>query len=219
MTGWLFDFSTRRHDYELEAAVDVQAELADDLEGDELRVARHLMTRWATESPGLTEKLRQVEGMSRSEKRKEADGAFDALGLETPSDRRAREAVERACDGARRLAASRPVMTCAICGAAPLTATGLPDPNLAVVRRWHCPAHEHLAEDGDFDPLPSGIALDMRQLPDPDEVEAEARRDERLQQAQAERDEQRRLRGLERAEVERRREEQSERELFGGRPG
>src|SRR5215211_5610393 len=118
MNGWLDGFPVRSRDYELRVAVDVQAELADDLEGDELRVARHLLGEWATEPGGLTAKLRQVEGMRAEERREVAAAAYRGLGVETPSERAERERIESLP------VPHRPLLECAVCGTPPRDSLG-----------------------------------------------------------------------------------------------
>jgi hypothetical protein len=209
MSGWLDDFPVRPRDYELEAAVDAQAELADDLEGDELRVARRLLGEWATESGGLTAKLREVEGMTRAEKRWEVAAAYHALGLETPEERLERESYTPI------IREYPPLPTCHVCGDFPRDNMGHPDPNFARVKRWHCKAHEHLAEPGDMDPAPPPQFDPSIPFTD-GEIERMRREDERLAKARAARNEERLVRIREQQEVRRVEAERFEREVTGG---
>jgi hypothetical protein len=95
----------------------------------------------------------------------------------------------------------RPTPTCPACGRYPTDPGGMPSANIAPVRRWWCPEHEHLAEPGDMDAPALPITAGMQLLPDEAEIERERRRDERLQRAQAERNEQRRIRAREKEEA------------------
>ena len=59
--------------------------------------------------------------------------------------------------------------TCAAkgCNAVPMRFGAFYNP---VVRRWHCPAHEHLAEPGDLEPRGSGLKLSPSGVPIPDDL-------------------------------------------------
>src|SRR5215204_4384791 len=122
MSSSWFDFSGPRSvDYEIEAAIDAGADLAADLEGDELRAARRLLSDWASTPGGLSTKLRQLDKMTADEKQREVAAAFHAIGKEAPAERRARLAAEAQFAEAqfevRAREARRPLMKCVVCGA------------------------------------------------------------------------------------------------------
>jgi hypothetical protein len=110
-----------------------------------------------------------------------------------------------------------PPPACPTCGTPPLTAQGFPDLNIAPVRRWWCPEHRDQAAPGDLDPPSSGIRADMTPIPSDAEVERDSRADARRAEEDRQRREERALRAREAREVARLRDEQRERELFGGR--
>jgi hypothetical protein len=114
-----------------------------------------------------------VEQAGPAERRELLNRCRVAAGLQTVEDVEAHEKFL----AANRALRPRPPLRCAVCGVHPTGPGGMPDPNIAAVQRWHCPAHISQAEPGDMDPPPSRIGLDMRYI-DPAEAEAERRRDE-----------------------------------------
>lgn len=70
-----------------------------------------------------------------------------------------------------------PLPECAICHCRPTDPTGMPVANPPRVRRWHCAAHEHLAQPGDLEPSPLPVDAHFGYV-DPDEVAREKRADQ-----------------------------------------
>jgi hypothetical protein len=123
--------------------------------------------------------------MSGAERRALLDRFRKRAGLDTTTDIDARRRFEAANRNARLIAAQEsPWQICAepTCNEIPINELGAPIPVDA--RRWWCPAHRHLADEGDMLPRPIGlrIAPSGAIVPvDPDEearglVAAESRR-------------------------------------------
>ena len=129
------------------------------------------------------ELLDRIERADPAERRSMLDRARVSAGLLNTKDERDHRAFV-ATNGRLRV---RPPQQCAVCGTVPTRPDGLPDMNVARVRRWHCPTHEHLAEPGDFDSLLSGVRPDMTPIPDPDELAREQRADEQRAEQQRQR--------------------------------
>ena len=141
--------------------------------------------------------------------------AYRAVGVETPDDRRDRATFEANQAAAQlRRPPYYPVCAAVSCERHPTDTAGMPM-EVSRVRRWFCPDHERLAQAGDLEPLELPVDAHMRYV-DPDEVERERRRDERIQREQRDRNERRALVAREEAEVRKIREAQVSRELLGG---
>lgn len=160
------------------------------LEGEERTVAAQLLLDASIDSEIATigDLVDRIERLDPAGRRRLLDRTREAAGLVSASDV---EALERFTAANEQLARRPrpPLPRCPICNVTPTTAEGFPDPMAAAgVKRWHCEEHRDQAAPGDLDPPPSGIGLDMRFIPDPDEVERGRHEDER----RAERDRQRR---------------------------
>jgi hypothetical protein len=169
---------------------DARAEFEDPTER---RVARALILNWATTGDGLAANLARVRRTSPQERHDLWARACRAVGVETPDERRERESYTPL------IREYPPLPTCHVCGDFPRDNMGHPDPNFARVKRWHCSAHEHLADPGDMNPPPPP-QFDPSVPFTPEEIERMKRQDARIQQAQRERNEQRKLRARELAE-------------------
>ena len=93
-----------------------------------------------------------VDSLDADDRRLFIDACRKSAGLRTATEIDARRAYELA--NAANQARGNPMLPyCAHCNAVPLTETG----SLAETRavRWHCPAHEHLAEPGDLEDRPA----------------------------------------------------------------
>ena len=192
------------------------------LEGDKAAVAREIAQR--AQLGGLRtagELIDRLEATSKAERRQLLDSARQAVGLERSEKIDDREAFEGAQRVARlrasgRDAAGRLFTGCAAegCRALPSDpATGLPVP--VADRRWWCPEHRHLAEPEDHLPPEdvTTIGPHFEEISAPSIQRAEAARDEERRRADRRRAEEGTHEARERAEVERLRNEQFEREL------
>jgi hypothetical protein len=56
-------------------------------------------------------------------------------------------------------AGAPPLQRCAVADCATIPTNGLGIPTTLDIRRWHCPAHEHLALPGDMQPHGSGLRI------------------------------------------------------------
>jgi hypothetical protein len=162
-----------------ESVVDV---LCDDLraiEDPESRAVTRAVLQEAAENGTRTvgQVIDGLEAMSQSERREVLDRARVELGLDTVAETIAHQRFVDANEAARRRATRRRAPACPVCGRTPTGVGGMPA-EVPVVKRWHCPDHEHLAAPGDMDPPQLPVDMLMRYV-DPDEVEREQREDER----------------------------------------
>jgi hypothetical protein len=127
------------------------------------------------------ELLDHLAQMTQPQRRKLHNRARVQNGLETVEDVEAHARFEAANETARRRAAARPIPSCVIWGRHPTGPGGMPE-EVPPARRWHCAAHEHLAQPDEMEPPPLPISFATMTEHNPDEIEREQREDERRQQ-------------------------------------
>ena len=126
------------------------------LDGDDRAVARRIAI--AAQLDGMRsagELIDHLAELSPGERRGILDRARAEVGL--PSTAEVEAAQPKPLEVRRVNGASGfPECAAAECTAAPMRNGVFYTPN---VKRWHCPAHEHLAEPGDLEPRGSGLML------------------------------------------------------------
>jgi hypothetical protein len=195
------------------------------LSTEEREIARTILVEFAT-TPGFDtvgDAFDRVERMSPFERRRLLNEARVVAGLATVEEVEAQERFRRASDAARLQAGKEsPWQLChaAGCNQVPLGELGIP--STTDVKRWWCPAHRHLAADGDMEPRPSRLRFSpsgaIVEL-DPEEEARQASEAARRQREYEEELAERRLEAAAYEEHERLREAAFRRELPPGVPG
>jgi len=170
-----------------DSLADVALDTAE-LDAEDARVTRQLVMDAIGTDATAGELIDRIERMSQAERRDLLDRTRVRVGMDTIADT---EAHERFL-AANRAIRPRPLQRCAVCDTVPTTRQGFPDLNVPPAKRWHCPAHEHLASAGDLDPPPSGVGLDMSPIPSDAELAREQRRDEQRRREHERRQQERR---------------------------
>lgn len=168
MTCWQIHIPHRSRD---ESLVDVASHCRK-LGQDDARVMRQIVFS-AQIDRGLTsagELIDHLNAMEPGERRALLDQAREECGFEAIATVEARE---RESTVTLRTISGGGFPECAVdgCNAAPTRLGGFYVPD---VRRWHCEAHEHLAQPGDLEPRGSGIKLSPSGVPVPDDPAADA---------------------------------------------
>ena len=118
--------------------------------------------------------LDELEGLSEPERRQRLDEARIACGMESATELEQRREDAIFEDAWQRLQPPPPpewdeMQRCPVCGIYPTKAGGAWAPTK--LERWHCPEHEHLAEEGDMDEhvAPYFPGVNGRLIPSPRE--------------------------------------------------
>jgi hypothetical protein len=185
MSSWKIRLAIPSRDADLAAVALASREIADP---EERAVAYQIAIDAATSGGIRTagELIDHFERMTEPERREVLDSTREKIGLRSATDEDAHAAFLHANEMARRRAAARPTPAYAICGVHPTGAGGMPV-EVPRAKRWHCAAHEHLAEPGDMDPPPLPISFATMTEINPDEVAREQREDERRRQEEEKR--------------------------------
>jgi len=128
------------------------------------------------------ELIDHIDGLEPSQRRALLDRARTEAGLKPTADVDA----ERRAAATFRSGGGFTVQRCAIADCVNMPTNGLGAIVEIDAQRWHCPAHEHLAEPGDMEPHGSGLRYSENGVlvpidPADDRREAEARESERRQ--------------------------------------
>ena len=148
------------------------AGLARHLDGDDRLVAREVAL--GARLDGLAtagELLDRLERLEPNERRAMLDQARQACGLPSTADAEQQQHVATLIHRSQ----SPPLQRCAIHDCTVIPTNGLGVPAEGDVRRWHCPAHEHLASDEDMKPHGSGLRFSPSGVPVPDLPDDERR--------------------------------------------